>query len=136
MVTAKLRKGLLLSLSRGATSQSLTLIAAINAAMDGSVQGIGTGRQIIGTSGNGRSVSFAIPDGAAEVTPSELLETYVVFYESYNRSWAALGIAEPTTSASDAAILARMLLDDPFNGIEFGDTLRPDFSVASYYYGQ
>jgi hypothetical protein len=129
MVTAAYRRMELRRLYLRANAQAASLLSLIEAAILS--QDPGTGRQIIGTSGNGRSTSFAIPNRNNGVTFEDTSEMLELFAEVHETALDILSLDEPESddSTSNATIFAKMLEDDR---MQKADRVRDDFTLLGY----
>lgn len=78
----------------------LTLKAALKAALRGQYQEISTGKVLIGTAGNGQTVSFALPPSLDAATAMRVVQELWDLYEA-----AEASVSDPT---SQTLILAEM----------------------------
>lgn len=124
MVTAATREAILFWAKAQANAQSIALLTFLENAIVAAGSNVGTGGQIISTSGNGRSVTFAIPNAAQGMTQDEYRDLLMALYKCCESAIETLDIASPT-AANNAAIFAQMRLDVLFAPVQ---TYRPDFS--------
>lgn len=118
-----------------ATAASISLYAQLVSQLQAQITLLSSGKQIIGTSGNGRSTSFAMPDRFNGTTSDELTETYALFLNVYTAAVTTLAISTPAIDdlSHDAAILSTMLASDDMQAItRFSD----DFTLLNYPQGR
>src|SRR5690348_8363520 len=87
--------------------QSIEFFAALKSAARARYSETSAGRLLIGTSGNNKSVTFAIPQGA-ELTPTIIAELIGELLRNYDEAKAAL-VAAGTATPTDAEIYAELL---------------------------
>jgi hypothetical protein len=116
--TAAFRRMELRRLLLRANDQSASLLSQIEASI--LAQDPGTGRQIIGTSGNGRSTSFAIPNRNQAITFEDFSEMLELFAEVHETALDLLSLDEPDAddSTNNAAIFAKMMDDDRMQRVD------------------
>jgi hypothetical protein len=95
-----IREAILRSTYSKATSEGITLLAALEALMAARINENATGKILVGTAGNGHSVTFA---PLAHLTPVEMIEGAVQLLRLYETAAAYLG-GTPT----EAQIYAEM----------------------------
>jgi hypothetical protein len=107
-VTTEFSRNLLRGLVWDAQDQGLRLEAAIKAACRGKYHETNTGLSIVGASGNGSSVTFALPQAASSFTPDALAVAFTELYDLYESAVAEF-VAEGNATPNDAQVIARML---------------------------
>ena len=91
-----------------AADNGLTFEQALKAACRARLSENQDGRILIGTAGNGASVTFALPQSDANLSPEAIVSAASGLYDSYTTCRADI-IAAGTTSPSDDLILSEML---------------------------
>lgn len=112
MAKAVFKRALLRCIKWGSESAGISLEAALKAAMLARYSESSKGRFLIGTSGNGTSVSFAVPTG---LNPVDILETLEELYALYTLTEDADG-GTPTDATVFATMLDELQEADSFFG--------------------
>jgi hypothetical protein len=93
-----------------ASQTAVTLGAALLAFQANAFSSVQSGRLIVSTSGNGKSVAFSMPT-MGQIVPDELMSFSEELFEVYSDALTALGTLG-TDPNLDPPIFAQMLLDD------------------------
>jgi hypothetical protein len=113
MQTAADRKIFLRGQYGAANSASVSLGSKLYAEVLQSAQFIGSGGPIIGTSGNGRSVSFAIPDRNKFTTGDDKREMIDIVIDVYETALVTLSLpAQADTDTSKNTSIFNAMMDD------------------------
>lgn len=107
-VTTEFKRNLLRGLAWDADDRALTLHNILKEACRARVEESRTGKVLVGVSGNGASVQYALPQAASRMSPAEIDSACEQLYTIYELSIAELatdGIAAP----NDTQIKTRML---------------------------
>lgn len=107
IASVEFRRLLLRGIAWDAEKLGIRLREALKAACQGRLEESKAGQQIVGVSGNGASLTFALPQSSSELTPSRVLNAVSQLYDLYEQTLAELETDEVT--ATDSAITARML---------------------------
>ena len=95
-------RGYLRKLWRDAQASGKPLLTVLEAAADAAQSGVGGGKTIQATTGNGRSVTYQVNTGDA--TPADIYELTSRLLDLYDKAKAALA-----AGSADEAIYAKML---------------------------
>lgn len=119
MVTAADRGAFLQDLLWRATDNSVSIFSLLKSGLQNAVKGSANGRQIVGTSGNGRSVSFSTPDFLKGMTADDYRSLWNDLWQIYQDALTILGLSQPTATdlTHDDDISAQMLLDDRLTAV-------------------
>lgn len=122
MLTATDRQGYLQVLAWNAQDADSSLYNVIKSAVRCAFKDTNAGRQVISTSGNGRSVSVLVPDFFKTMTHDDVRRWFVSLLAIYTSTRAHLGFAAITDendddTSNDAAIVAAMMADDRLNAV-------------------
>lgn len=120
-VTTEFKRNLLRGLQWDADEQGVRLEAALKSACRGRYSETNTGQILVGASGNGSSVTFALPQASSSFSPAAITVAVTDLYDLYVSAVAELA-AEDNDSPTDTQVLARMLV-----------LLKPVRSIGSDY---
>lgn len=87
-----------------AEAGAMTLEAALKAALQGQIQEVATGKVLVGSTGNGQNVTFALPASSAEMSPSTVSRIISELYDLYEESSALV-----SDDTNDSLIFAQMM---------------------------
>lgn len=108
MVATDFKRLFLRGISWDATDASITLTAALKAAARAQLTATATGATLIGTAGNGHSVTFQLPSSGQGASPQDITELCEELITRYDAAVVAL-VASGVASPSDDQILTEML---------------------------
>lgn len=131
MLSADDKVGFLQTLAWQATDSGQSLFVVLKAHYSRAFSSNWNGKQVVATSGNGRSVSYITPDFFKTLTQDEVRRMWVQLLAIYNSALSTLGIAQPADAdlTQDKSILQTMLADDRMQEIT---TVQDDFTVIRY----
>lgn len=126
-IAADIKRGFLRSILRDAQAASpqITLAAALGAFQAAAYNNTKSGRVIVSTSGNGKSVTFNMPQIGLQLMQDELMALTEEYFAVYADALVSLNVAG-TNPTGDPAIFAQMLLDDRMQSIT---ETRMDFTL-------
>lgn len=126
-IAAELKRGFLRSILREAQAASpqITLATALGLYQESQFSNTKSGRVIVSTGGNGKSVTFNMPQIGLQLMQDEIMALTEEFFAVYADALVTLGVAG-TNPAGDPAIFAQMLLDDRMQTIT---EMRMDFTL-------
>jgi hypothetical protein len=129
MLRAELKRAFLRSLARSAAdSGEATLLSVLEAFQEQALSPVKSGHLIVGTSGNGSSVSFRVPPFGSEVTPEEILALSEELLTIYTDSLTTLANGG-NTSPADATMITTMLADDRMQTIK---AVQQDYTILRW----
>lgn len=130
VLTVADKKGFLGFIARKADAADGTLYSVLIAFHDTAYERISNGKQVVATSGNGRSVSYMIPDFFKTLTQDEVRWLMVELLDTYWAALTTLGLSmPPSDNSQDSSILSAMFATDNMQRIE---TVQVDHTSMRY----
>lgn len=108
-----------------AASPQITLATALNTFQLNSFNAVKSGHMVVSTAGNGKSVTFNIPQIGLQIMQDEVMAFSEELFGVYADALVALNVAG-TNPTGDPAIFAQMLTDDRMQSIS---SVRQDFTL-------
>lgn len=111
MITTEDKIGFLQTLKWDAEDQSASVYSLLKSSIRGQFKSSAKGMTVIGTAGNGRSTTLALPDSFKTMTQDDVRRLFVHLLEIYNDAIKFLGITAPgeDDDSKDDEIFAAMM---------------------------
>lgn len=131
MLTADDKVGFLQNMAWDAQDKGQSIFVVLKSHYRAAFTRDWNGKQVVASSGNGRSVSYTIPDFYKTLTQDDVRRLWVQLLACYNAALATLGIPQPadTDFSKDATILSTMLASD---SMQFIETVQVDHTLLRY----
>lgn len=107
-VATEFKRNLLRGIKWDSEAQGVRLETALKTAVRARYSETNTGNYLIGATGNGASVSFALPVASSAYTPDAVASAVSELYDLYESAIAELS-ADGNDEPTDAQVFARMM---------------------------